>query len=39
MRAFHDVVRQMLHDAAELEAVYGRDTMPSGLLGLNAKLC
>lgn len=29
----------MLHDAAELEASYGRDTMPTGLLGLNAKLC
>lgn len=38
-KAFQDEVRRMLHDAAELEAAYSRDTMPSGLLGLNAKLC
>ena len=38
-KAFQDEVRQMLHDAAELESAYSRDTMPAGLLGLNAKLC
>lgn len=26
-------------EAAELEAAYGRDTMPRGFLGLNAALC
>jgi ribonucleoside-diphosphate reductase beta chain len=29
----------MISDAAELEAAYGRDTMPRGFLGLNAALC
>jgi ribonucleoside-diphosphate reductase beta chain len=29
----------MIADAAELEAAYGRDTMPRGFLGLNAALC
>ena len=29
----------MLIEAAELETAYGRDTMPRGLLGLNAGLC
>ena len=29
----------MLKEAAELEAAYGRDTMPRGFLGLNAALC
>lgn len=29
----------MIRDAAELEASYGRDTMPRGFLGLNAALC
>jgi len=29
----------MLVEAAELEAAYGRDTMPRGFLGLNAALC
>ena len=29
----------MVTEAAELEAAYGRDTMPSGFLGLNAALC
>ena len=29
----------MIRDAAELEAAYGRDTMPRGFLGLNAALC
>lgn len=28
----------MLRDAAELEAAYGRDTVPRGFLGLNAGL-
>ncbi|MBA2126060.1 ribonucleotide-diphosphate reductase subunit beta [Hyphomicrobium methylovorum] len=37
-KTFQDEVRGMLHDAAQLEAAYGRDTMPSGLLGLNAAL-
>ncbi len=34
--ALQDEVRQMLHDACALEIAYGRDTMPRGLLGLNA---
>ncbi|CAH2602139.1 Ribonucleoside-diphosphate reductase subunit beta [Rhodovastum atsumiense] len=38
-RAFQDEVRGMLAEAAALEAAYGRDTMPHGLLGLNAELC
>ncbi|MBE0546284.1 MAG: ribonucleotide-diphosphate reductase subunit beta, partial [Rubrivivax sp.] len=38
-KAFQDEVRGMLKDAAELEAAYGRDTMPRGFLGLNAALC
>lgn len=37
--AFQSEVRQMLRSAAELEAAYGRDTMPNGFLGLNAGLC
>lgn len=37
--AFQDEVRGMLKDAAELEAAYGRDTMPRGFLGLNAASC
>jgi hypothetical protein len=32
-KAFQDEVRSMLRDAAELEAAYGRDTMPRGFLG------
>jgi ribonucleoside-diphosphate reductase beta chain len=36
---FQEEIRQMLRDAAELEAAYGRDTMPRGFLGLNAGLC
>lgn len=32
-------VREMLFEAAKLEVAYGRDTMPNGLLGLNAALC
>ncbi len=35
-KAFQDEIRGMLKDAAELEAAYGRDTMPRGFLGLNA---
>jgi len=37
--AFQDEVREMLVEACELEVAYGRDTMPRGLLGLNAALC
>ena len=37
--AFQDEVRGMIREAAELEAAYGRDTMPRGFLGLNAALC
>jgi ribonucleoside-diphosphate reductase beta chain len=37
--AFQDEVRQMLLEAAALEAAYARDTMPRGFLGLNAALC
>ncbi len=36
---FQQEVREMLRSAAELEAAYGRDTMPNGFLGLNANLC
>jgi ribonucleoside-diphosphate reductase beta chain len=36
---FVEEVRAMLKEAAELEAAYGRDTMPTGFLGLNASLC
>ena len=36
---FQDEVRGMLAEGAELEAAYGRDTMPRGFLGLNAGLC
>jgi ribonucleoside-diphosphate reductase beta chain len=32
-------VREMLHDACELEIAYGRDTMPAPILGLSAELC
>ncbi len=38
-RTFQDEVRGMLKEAAELEAAYGRDTMPRGFLGLNSALC
>jgi ribonucleoside-diphosphate reductase beta chain len=37
--AFQEEVRAMLRSAAELEAAYGRDTMPNGFLGLSAGLC
>ena len=36
---FQEEVRGMLRTAAELEAAYGRDTMPNGFLGLSAALC
>ncbi|HTU47941.1 MAG TPA: ribonucleotide-diphosphate reductase subunit beta [Bryobacteraceae bacterium] len=36
---FRQDVRGMLRFAAELEAAFGRDTMPNGFLGLNANLC
>lgn len=35
---FQQEVRTMLREGAELEAAYGRDTMPNGFLGLNADL-
>ena len=37
--AFQAEVRQMLSDACDLEVAYGRDTMPSGMLGLSATQC
>lgn len=37
--AFQEEVREMLRSGAELEAAYGRDTMPNGFLGLSAALC
>jgi ribonucleoside-diphosphate reductase beta chain len=37
--AFQAEVRTMLAEGCELEIAYGRDTMPNGLLGLNAELC
>jgi ribonucleoside-diphosphate reductase beta chain len=36
---FQKEVQNMLRSAAELEAAYGRDTMPNGFLGLNSALC
>ncbi|MEV0675370.1 ribonucleotide-diphosphate reductase subunit beta [Actinosynnema sp. NPDC050436] len=36
---FQAEVRRMLAEACELEVAYGRDTMPNGLLGLNADQC
>lgn len=36
---FQDEARGMIRDAAELEAAYGRDTIPRDFLGLNAGLC
>jgi ribonucleoside-diphosphate reductase beta chain len=36
---FQEEVQGMLRSAAELEAAYGRDTMPNGFLGLSAGLC
>lgn len=37
--AFQKEVRTMLAEGCELEIAYGRDTMPSGILGLNSELC
>lgn len=37
--AFQAEVAGMIRSAAELEAAYGRDTMPTGFLGLNATQC
>ena len=39
IKEFQEEVRGMIKKAAELEAAYGRDTMPRGFLGLNAALC
>src|ERR1700745_3657363 len=36
---FQQEARRMLQSAAELEAAYGRDTMPNGFLGLSAGFC
>ena len=36
---FQKEVRTMLAEGCELEIAYGRDTMPSGILGLNSGLC
>ncbi|MEV0054342.1 ribonucleotide-diphosphate reductase subunit beta [Saccharopolyspora shandongensis] len=36
---FQTEIRRMLAEACELEIAYGRDTMPRGLLGINAELC
>ncbi|HEX6346928.1 ribonucleotide-diphosphate reductase subunit beta [Umezawaea sp.] len=36
---FQEEIRTMLVEGCELEIAYGRDTMPRGLLGLNAELC
>ncbi|MEU6269349.1 ribonucleotide-diphosphate reductase subunit beta [Saccharopolyspora shandongensis] len=36
---FQAEIRRMLAEACELEIAYGRDTMPRGLLGINAELC
>ncbi len=36
---FQAEIRTMLVEACELEVAYGRDTMPRGILGLNAELC
>jgi ribonucleoside-diphosphate reductase beta chain len=37
--SFQEEVKGMVRIAAELEAAYGRDTMPNGFLGLSAGLC
>jgi ribonucleoside-diphosphate reductase beta chain len=37
--SLQDEVRRMMREACDLEVAYGRDTMPRGLLGLNADLC
>ncbi|MGB9671060.1 MAG: ribonucleotide-diphosphate reductase subunit beta [Halothiobacillaceae bacterium] len=37
--AFQAEVLEMLRTACELEVAYARDTIPRGLLGLNAEMC
>lgn len=37
--SFQEEAQGMLRSAAEVEAAYGRDTMPNGFLGLSASLC
>ncbi|MFW5953977.1 MAG: ribonucleotide-diphosphate reductase subunit beta [Guyparkeria sp.] len=37
--AFQHEVHEMLREACELEIDYARDTIPNGLLGLNAEMC
>src|SRR5690625_5059882 len=36
---FQAEIRQMLIEACELEVAYGRETLPRGVLGINADLC
>jgi len=36
--AFHAEIIQMIKDAVELECCYAKDTMPNGILGMNAEL-
>ncbi|WP_277676310.1 ribonucleotide-diphosphate reductase subunit beta [Saccharopolyspora rectivirgula] len=36
---FQQEIRRMLTEACELEVAYGHDTMPQGMLGINAELC
>jgi ribonucleoside-diphosphate reductase beta chain len=36
---FREELRRMLAEACELEIAYARDTMPRGVLGLNAEVC
>jgi len=38
-QAFQEEVSFMLREAVELEIRYARDSMPRGLLGLNAEMC
>ena len=38
-RELQKEIREMLREACALEVAYGRDTMPRGILGLNAELC
>ncbi|WP_018950036.1 ribonucleotide-diphosphate reductase subunit beta [Thioalkalivibrio sp. ALMg11] len=35
---FKNEMRTLIHDAVELEAQYARDTMPRGVLGMNAQM-
>jgi len=36
---FQEEILQMIRESAELEAAYGKDTMPTGFMGLSAELC